>query len=377
MNAELPLNLRLLELLRWSEVDQALADELTRIHFHALADRLGRTLAHLRSVDLKGFDDLNKRLQALPDAAFQRLLIAPRTCLYLSYSSAAELPAAFSYLREAVAVEEHSLGGWSCLGDLYLPPSARYGDPLSEGAFTGCRPWRAPTLPGGAPIDYASPFARGSLPEVPGASVGFEDGELNNALARVQRAFIGVEHVPVAAAYFRRFVRALMLRKDPTVPSFRSASSRLTIGLVVFRNPQLEGITIEDVADCLIHEMIHNICDIIELREPFICDPSIARQVRVDSPWTGRSLDLNTYIQACYVWYGLWEFWLAAFDSGGFDERAAIEQFQCSSLGLQRGMVEQLVPLARVLTSGLLEGLTRAQERVQRALKQLGALNAA
>jgi len=367
-----PLVLRFIKLLRWTEDDQAFADELVRIHADALSNRLGRTLAQVQSIDPSAFRDIDEIIRALPDRAFRRVLVAPQTCLRLAYKSSADLAAAVAYLREAVAFEAGTLNGWSCLGDLYRPAGGDNTDAQSSGPFAADRPWRTPALPNGPPIDYASPFARGPLPEVPGASVGFNDDEAAAVIALFQRAFAGIEAVPVAAASFRTFVRAVMLRKDPTVPSLRSASSSLTVGLVVFRNPHLNGVTIEDLAEGLIHELIHNICDIIELSEPFINDRQIANQMRINSPWSGRSLDLNTYIQACFVWYGLWEFWLTAFDSGKFNQRAAIRYFQSSSVGLQRGMIEPLKPVEHTLSPGLLEGLAAAQDRVQRALKELG-----
>src|SRR5262249_41055714 len=189
----------------------------------------------------------------------------------------------------------------------------------------------------------------------------------------IERAVAGIQAVPIAASHLGRFVRALVLRKDPSAPArFASASSQLAVGLVVLRNPQLAVATPSEIADGLIHEMIHILTDIIELREPCIRDRD-AIAVRINSPWTGRSLDLNTYIQACYVWYGLWEFWLAAFDTGSFNDRDVMSCFQRASLGLRRGMIEPLASLDNALAPGVIEGLAAAQTWVQEALRQLEA----
>lgn len=367
--------LQFAKLLRWNAEGDVLADEFALRHVETLAERLGRTLSRLRSIDAGESKALAARLHDLPDSSFQRILTAPRTCLHLSYSNAAELPATLAYLREAVAFEDGRVNGWSYLGDLYLPTGADKGSGLELGsALSVGRPWRPPSLLRNITVDYSSPFANGSIPEIPGVSVGFDPAELQNTLARLQSAAAGIQRVPVAAGHLQRFVRTLVIRKDPTAPArFASASSQLTIGLVVLRNPQLAIATPTEIADGLIHEMIHLLSDIIELREPFIRDTNAAATIRVDSPWTGRSLDLNTYLQACYVWYGLWEFWLAAFGTDGFDEREVAVSFQRASMGFRRGIIEPLVPLAHALAPGLLDELAQVQSRTRDALGQLDA----
>jgi hypothetical protein len=367
-----PLFRRFPELLRWTADGTALADELAQLHLQAVTGRLGRTLGRLRSIDPVAARSLAARLDGLPTSAFQRVLSAPQTWTHLSYGSAAELPATLSYLDAAVGFEE-GRDGWSCLADLYRPTQGRADDPERATAASGDQTWQPPLLPNGGPIDDASPFARGPLPEVPGDSIPFEADQRCDVLARIACAIAGIQTVPVAASHLGRFVRSLVLRKDPTAPDrFASASSQLAIGLVVLRNPQLAVATPCEIADGLIHEMVHIMTDVVELREPCIHDRD-AVAVRIDSPWTGRNLDLNTYIQACYVWYGLWEFWLAAFGTGGFDDHDVLRCFHRASLGLQRGMVEPLRRFEHALAPGLIDGLAAAQSSVQDALRQLEA----
>jgi hypothetical protein len=357
-------------LLGWTSDGAALADELAQLHLQTVTARLGRTLGRLSSIDPVAAKTLAARLEALPTVAFQRVLSAPQSWVRLSYASAAELPMTLAYLNAAVGFEEGQTGGWSCLGDRYRPAPDDGDDPLRATASRD-QAWQPPLLPNGGPIDDASPFARGPLPEIPGDCVAFEADERDDVLARIARAVAGIQTVQIAANHFGRFVRSLVLRKDPTAPGrFASASSQLTIGLVVLRNPQLAVATPGEIADGLIHEMIHIVTDIVELREPAIRDRD-ATAVRIDSPWTGRSLDLNTYIQACYVWYGLWEFWLAAFGTGGFDDHDVLRCFRRASLGLQRGMVEPLRSFEHALAPGIIDGLTVAQNSVQEALRQL------
>lgn len=361
------------ELLRWTPEGAALANELAQLHLQTATARLGRTLGRLRSIDPITARTLGARLEGLPTPAFQRVVVAPQTWAQLSYASSAELPATLTYLDAAIGFEEGRYSGWSCLGDRYRPPQGDGDNPVCATALSSDQAWRPPLLPNGGPIDDASPFARGILPEIPGDSVAFEAVERDDVLARIARAVTGIQTVPMAAGHFGRFVQSLVLRKDPTTPSrFASASSQLAIGLVVLRNPQLAVATPTEIADGLIHEMIHIMTDIVELREPCIHNRD-AIAVRIDSPWTGRSLDLNTYVQACYVWYGLWEFWLAAFGTGGFDDYEVLRCFRRASLGIQRGMVEPLRAFEHALAPELIEGLAVAQSSVQGALRQLEA----
>ncbi len=350
----------LVRMLRWQPDCGELADRLLALHFETLAQRLGIALARLRAANGDDCAQVERWLDSLSNEAFARLLTAPRTCLELARAREPERGGLVEYLRGTIAVERGEREGWDCLGQ--FRSTARTGD-LGDAA-------EPVSLATGNPVDYASPFALGPLPEVPGQSNGFDRRELELVLSRFGEAAEGIKHVPAAAQHFRRFVRSVMIRNDPTASSLRSASSSLTVGLAVFRNPHLENVNREDLAEGLIHEMIHTLCDIVEFAEPFVIDPS-ARDERVVSPWSGRSLDLDTYIQACFVWYGLWEFWLAAFDSGAFDARNAITYFQISSRGLKHGIVAPVEALSSRLSPQLGDALAMMETRVQSALKEL------
>jgi HEXXH motif-containing protein len=106
-------------------------------------------------------------------------------------------------------------------------------------------------------------------------------------------------------------IYSAVVRFDDSKNRFNCASTNTCNGLVVLINPHLESVSIETIADAIVHEMTHNLFDLAELYEPSV--PTKFHPRVIKSPWTGRMLDPNTYIQACYTWFGLKNFWQKAY----------------------------------------------------------------
>jgi hypothetical protein len=70
--------------------------------------------------------------------------------------------------------------------------------------------------------------------------------------------------------------------------------------------------------DVLVHEAVHGAIYMYET----VCGP-LTRETgdgqRLRSPWTGASLRLPAYVQACFVWYALVNFWRLALARTGAD----------------------------------------------------------
>ena len=77
------------------------------------------------------------------------------------------------------------------------------------------------------------------------------------------------------------------------------------------------------IADSLVHEAIHSFIYVVEEEQPFIPDRAAAETVKLISPWSGRALELHAFLHACFVWFGMWQFWRRALGSGVFPEARA------------------------------------------------------
>jgi hypothetical protein len=178
-----------------------------------------------------------------------------------------------------------------------------------------------------------------------------------------------------------RFSRALVIRKDPGPNrNFFPSSTRMCIGRPVFRNPHVPGVRASDLAEALVHESIHAVIDTLELRKSLL----LAKDFQVpemQSPWTGRILDTNTYIQACFIWYGLWSFWLKAITTNAFPYQDALYQLRQSSKGFaaedvvaplaSRGVRDEVLEALRHVQSDVLSSLDLVEQAYQETINEV------
>jgi hypothetical protein len=255
-------------------------------------------------------------------AATERLLRSPAICQCLRTGDLTALPALVE--SEIILDQEPTkfVDGWSALGDVWL---GRQSPPVST--ELNVNPDGRPHSPSVAaiPIDLSLP----PLPEFPRSDLDSADDlgcriapglieKLDKAVRKIDRAS------PPAGQVLRRMTDNLVLRTDRANPAFRSASSAAALGRVLLVNAEDAGITSGEIAEALVHEAIHAIVSCVELREPLLERPEAASAVRMESPWTGAALHPHAFIHACFVWFGLSNFWRQARDRGvatGFAER--------------------------------------------------------
>jgi hypothetical protein len=215
-------------------------------------------------------------------------------------------------------------------------------------------------------IDAMSPRATGRLVHIAGEAAPIAPGDFAVALERIGAALAMIRGANGRTwAMVRRLTDVIIVRNDPSAPAhYTSASTTLCLRRPVLRNPFVEAARVCELADGLVHEAVHCACDIAEMHDGHWLDPA-AYDMRIASPWTGRRLDLHTYLQACWVWYGLWNFWLAALERGAV---AADEGARCLARaygGFHQGAaVERLDASGDVVREDLREALAAAQAAV-------------
>ena len=109
-----------------------------------------------------------------------------------------------------------------------------------------------------------------------------------------------------------RVIRVIALVKPRAVCDPGSFSTGPLIGKMFLANlhsNDSKGWRVGNIVDALVHETIHSLIYMIELFAPLCTDQRKALSHFGVSPWSGRTLDLHSLLHACFVWFGLWNFW--------------------------------------------------------------------
>jgi HEXXH motif-containing protein len=112
-----------------------------------------------------------------------------------------------------------------------------------------------------------------------------------------------------ASNLLRHALQTVLLRKVADQGSFASSSWPDRPGVIGIVNAHRPDLVREWLIDALVHESIHSLLYLIEAREPFYLSSDARQACIARSPWSGRSLSLHSYVHACFVWFGLWNFW--------------------------------------------------------------------
>lgn len=294
------------------------------------------------------------RLRSLPEDRQNAVITSPQG--FYAASRSCPTDSAQAYFDGAVTVEEILVGEsrpaasspcWSALGDQAYA--------YAEG--TGwIREFSAAKLAGFLPVDTRCAATRGQIPGMITNSVPISETEESKIVDRLVETIGLIEAASATALQlFRDFARVVVARNVLQKPTFYAGGAKITPGRIIVNNI-LGANDIERIADALVHESIHCVIDHCEFELPIVI--ALGVEARVESPWTGRSLDLNTFVQACFVWYGLANFWERV------DRRHDLRSDR-SSLMLalaRRGFeksdpVSALEPYTRVLNPALIDAM--------------------
>jgi hypothetical protein len=253
---------------------------------------------------------LLQRWNALPAERRAPMLAAPEMYSLLHGAALNRQGYSLGLMESWIAAEERRAGNltvaaaWSVRGD-----------------FDGTRE-RGVLLPCGTLLDCASPATTAALAEIPGDAIPWNHAQASAIEARLREAMAGLQRG--SSFWFEalaRFVSVIVTRNDPALDQTTSSTTRLALGRIVLRNAHRA----DDpwmLAEGLVHETMHILFDHAELAAPLLPDADPA--ATAISPWSGRALDLNTFVQACFVWCAVFGMWRAALTAGLVsNERAA------------------------------------------------------
>lgn len=377
---------RLAAALRWGD-----SDLVTTIHTIALQEvttGLGTVLRRLpHGSTARG--TIVETISGLPDNALVRFLTTPEVYFNLRHSHDT-IDAVSTFLADCLDAEQRLAGldakqlvpVWSGTGDWYFPGATTRHDFRSDADPLDWTPnavHRAPRLVNGVPVDFNSPFRKGKLRDVSGDDAYQSRWERKAILEKMDAAVAALNDVsPSAALMVAQLSRVIVPRKDRGADrGFSSTSTRICPGRIIIRNADLPEATSEDLIDGLVHETIHCVIDVLEMREPLIIDERPCASRVVASPWTKRGLDVDTYLQACFVWFGLWNLWLQAMNTESLAPRSVLRCLGACARGfLAADVVSPLRDIDSLLAPRLLPVVEEMQSAVRDDVALVGrALN--
>jgi hypothetical protein len=135
------------------------------------------------------------------------------------------------------------------------------------------------------------------------------------------------EQFPAALQLIDRCTDVIIMKKFSGDEYFYSSSNGAYIGASFLINPHIASP--EMIVNALVHEATHALVLKIDLCNPWMPradDPNTSRHI--NSHWTGRPLPLRSYLQAQFVWFGLFNFWKKALENGIFNRQYALQRIK-------------------------------------------------
>jgi hypothetical protein len=281
------------DFLTWKS-GSSMIDAVTEFHETWVDKRLHRWSRATESTHAQDINDL-------PPFHRRRIRWAPEVLAILRLPTPGKTE--FSALRKFIEIEEYLCdmrsevepGCWSALGDYFS------GSPKSE--FSLCPRFR------NIFVDYRSPYAQRhmDLPIVEQHSP--EEEPL--VMRGLETGFSIVEQTsPVCVKMIDSMVAVIIaFPSKERGESMSSLSMRRYFGAMGLINMHKAKSSGKSVADTLVHETIHSLIYRLELFKFMFIDDQASMPMTVKSPWTGNKLSMQSFVHACFVWFGLWNFW--------------------------------------------------------------------
>ncbi|MFJ1608466.1 hypothetical protein ACIOHS_34630 [Streptomyces sp. NPDC088253] len=329
----------LAQVLVWATDATPMLAAIEARYIECLSACLGRRLGELYGLDHALADRLRAELDATSEADLVRALLMPATSRRL----ATQLHGADEAARHLLRVLPHP-----------QEPDARDG-------FLG-------RILGTVPVFTGRP----------GDMAGMDAVRI-----RIEELFVRAEsRCQPILPFVSAVLRELHLEADDSRADFFSRSPQGLVGHAVLTNPHLGMVDEVMLIEAVVHEATHGFVGISEAlglsgtdtEARWLLDDGPYDGVsRVVSPWTGKALDIPTYLHACFVWWGLLHFWSDLVGSGLFDERRVRSRLLRAASGFrERALVRELLPYQNLLQPTLLTCLDEMGRQADEVLGTSG-----
>lgn len=317
--------------------------------------------------------ELMEVMASLPGESASRLVTAPETYHRLVYT----LPGAFTdtvrFFQNALAAEKALIGEdgelerpvWTALGDAYFPAGPLDGAQRSA-EWRPDRQFRGARILGRLVVDGVSPFSTFETLDHATPVETYQQNEIEAIAGLIDDAMqrIGVAH-PAAFAMITLITKVIVVKKQMTnAHEPHSSSSTPFIGRVAIANAHSTKVNREYLANAVVHETIHSLLFMIEMFDAAMVKQEQSSEIHLTSPWTARSLPLDAFIHACFVWYGLAGFWRAAVQSKAFSGRTARKMLQTAESGFKQPLSAMLRPVRTCIRKEVLDAIDDIQHTV-------------
>ena len=335
-----------LHVLRWKSAQEGVFEQVERAYTSLAAGSLGSSLAECARGNPRQAEHIIGLMTEMDADHLRQVLLAPESAsrLLWGHPGACDERDVWSYLVDVLEVEAAlatPMAGrtanlstprrrWSALGDFCVNDS---------GAAVI---WQRPLA--GLAIDSESPFAVCfNCSSVRNGSMRLEhfaDGPGKDlALERIRTAMLAIEAAdPQVAGFVRRFTLIAHVVVDSGTDKFSSGSSGEYTGRSILCNAHLPGVSIEVLAEALVHEAIHSFLYMQEACHAWVSDEEqCSDEAVVRSPWSGAMLPLRNFLQACFVWFGLAHFWMRAPQGRPFERNRLEARLETARQGFLAG----------------------------------------
>lgn len=351
------------EVLSWRGGTETLYYILTGYRLR-LADELGASLRGINDRCPKLGTTLVEAIRTASDSALTRVITAPETTSRLLNHSVDLLE--LGHFLERSLMAERALEGCEVVTGLYICTALGDATLLSNGEMIR-RSYFAGSMPVQVSRNRAPTIAVGNS-HATGPSRSLFGEELALALDRVTEAVNLLTKLSLAN-FALSFTKVLLLQKD-SGGTFSSGSAGQYIGLSVITNPHASNISHYDIAEAIVHEAIHSLLYMQERSEPWVPRNLYTPKPLVRSPWSGNQLPIRPFLQACFVWYGVLNFWCKAVTDGAASLASVGDRLKRAATGfLGKPLLSRLEKdHANVIAVPVSEAINSMQERVQHAL---------
>lgn len=346
---------QLVETLQWKRPD-SFPDSVYALFVERLSQAFRATFSRLRASE----PDRVSRLMdvfASDGEVVRRFLTAPETFHQLARNN--DDRRFLSYAETAVEAELCRSGKSQALDRNVWTP---LGDFCASGTH-------APVVDH-IPIDFESPYSRVADVPIAGPFAPFDPEARQQVLDRLGRSLQNLNRMSrECAKVVRLFTAVIVARLDTTRPNaFLSSSSPRYPGATVLCNPHCA--TPQMLSEAVLHEAIHSLMCGIQLQEPFVLDHRALSHRKIASPWTGKMLAPDAFVEACFVWFGLWHFWSIEGTGNAPATPEGTRLRQRSIAGFGRAKLSDMVrSMESVFTADAFNAIDAMQAIVARDLK--------
>jgi hypothetical protein len=235
------------------------------------------------------------------------------------------------------------------------------------------------------PLDFGSPHA--TKLDLDGVDTSdtlgrpdFINDEIEVTLSRLQEARDGIRATSTSILNFTvDFTKVLILMKDPTNDTyFASGSNGQYVARSFIVNPHAASVDEVDIAESLVHEAIHALLYMQERQQRWVHEADLYDPAPVIvSPWSGNKLAIRSYLQACFVWYGLIHFWTMSLPAGAFRRDRVLSRMTTATRGfLREPLLSHVEPYRKGIGPDIQAALTAMQDGICTSFAAAGVSSA-